>query len=102
MKALATQSITLTTEQERELDPLRECFRHHPVTMVIADWWPIQGDKMKVHVLSEFDSALLHIINAPNHALKAFKRGDISAETVLAVRDYLRELAEGKSVKVMP
>jgi hypothetical protein len=93
MKALATKPITLTIEQVRELEPLRECFRHHPVTMVIADWWPIQGDKMQVNVLSEFDSALLYIINTPDRALRSFKKGDISAETVLAVRDSLRKIA---------
>ena len=46
---------------------------------------------MNVIVLSEFDSALLYIINTPDRALSAFKRGDISAEMVLAVRAYLEE-----------
>ncbi len=65
--------------------------------MVIADWWPIQGNKMYVNILSEFDTALLHIISAPDRALRAFRRGDISAETVLAVRDYLRKMAAAEA-----
>lgn len=90
--------IELTSEQKDEIKPLREIVKEREgsdACVVLAEIYPVTSDypTLTAEVPSPIRCVELLAIQNPKELLRAYRRGKIKKETVLAARERLRAIS---------